>query len=69
VIFLARLAVDMVARGSGLGKRLLVDALSRCIEAAEAIGARVDPKRLMLLMKDLRATLKSVGIGWLWMGI
>jgi GNAT superfamily N-acetyltransferase len=84
VILLARLAVDKSEHGSGLGKRLLVDALSRCMEAADAIGARailvhaidheaaafykkfgfdaspLDPKQLMLLMKDLRTTLKSI---------
>jgi GNAT superfamily N-acetyltransferase len=83
VILLARLAVDKSQRGSGIGKRLLADALSRCMEAADAIGARailvhaiddeaaafykkfgfdaspLDTKQLMLLMKDLRATLKS----------
>jgi GNAT superfamily N-acetyltransferase len=83
VILLARLAVDKSERGSGLGKRLLADALLRCVEAADMIGARailvhaiddeaaafyrkfgfeaspLDPKQLMLLMKDLRATLKA----------
>lgn len=82
VILLARLAVDKNEHGSGLGKRLLVDALWHCMEAADAIGARailvhaiddeavafykkfgfeaspLDPKQLMLLMKDLRKTLK-----------
>jgi GNAT superfamily N-acetyltransferase len=85
VILLARLAVDRSEQGAGLGKTLLVDALSRALAAADAIGARailvhaiddeaaafykkfgfepspLDPKQLMLLMKDLRATLKSVG--------
>ena len=85
VILLARLAVDRSERGAGLGKTLLVDALSRALTAADAIGARailvhaiddeaiafykkigfepspLDPKQLMLLMKDLRATLKSIG--------
>jgi GNAT superfamily N-acetyltransferase len=84
VILLARLAVHRNERGKGLGKALLVDALSRAITAADAIGARAilvhaidegavafykkfgfepspfDPKQLMLLMKDLRATLKSI---------
>lgn len=86
VILLARLAVDRREQGTGLGKALLVDALSRALTAAEAIGARailvhaiddeavafykkfgfepspLDRKQLMLLMKDLRATLKSLGI-------
>jgi GNAT superfamily N-acetyltransferase len=84
VILLARLAVDRSERGAGLGKTLLVDALSRALTAADAIAARailihaiddeaaafykkfgfepspLDPKQLMLLMKDLRATLKSI---------
>ena len=87
VILLARLAVDRGERGLGLGKRLLVDALSRCMEASDAIGARailvhaiddeaaafyrkfgfeaspLDPRQLLLLMKDLRATLKSLRVG------
>jgi GNAT superfamily N-acetyltransferase len=85
VILLARLAVDRIEHGRGLGKIMLVDALSRALSAADAIGARailvhaiddeavafykkfcfepspLDPKQLMLLMKDLRATLKSPG--------
>jgi GNAT superfamily N-acetyltransferase len=84
VILLARLGVDRTERGKGLGKAMLVDALSRALAAADAIGARailvhaideeaaafykkfgfeqspIDPKQLMLLMKDLRATLKSI---------
>lgn len=85
VILLARLAVDRSEHGRGLGKTLLVDALTRALTAADAIGARailvhaiddeaaafykkfgfepspLDPKQLMLLMKDLRATLGSLG--------
>jgi GNAT superfamily N-acetyltransferase len=85
VILLARLAVDRSEHGAGLGKTLLVDALSRALSAADAIGARailvhaiddqasafykkfgfepspLDPKQLLLLMKDLRATSKSIG--------
>ncbi|GAC1687422.1 MAG: GNAT family N-acetyltransferase [Candidatus Acidiferrum sp.] len=85
VILLARLAVDRAEHGAGLGKRLLMDALSRAVAAADEIGARailvhaiddgaaafykrfgfepspLDGKQLMLLMKDLRATLKSIG--------
>lgn len=84
VILLARLAVDRRQRGTGLGKALLIDALSRAADAADSIGARailvhaideeaaafygkfgfepspLDPKQLMLLMKDLRVTLKSL---------
>jgi GNAT superfamily N-acetyltransferase len=82
VILLARLAVDRSEQGTGLGKRLFIDALTRAAAAASEIGARailvhaidddavafyrsfepspVDPKQLMLLMKDLRATLKSL---------
>jgi len=85
-ILLARLAVDRNERGKGLGKELLVDALSRAMAAADAIGARailvhaideeaaafyknfgfepspLEPRQLMLLMKDLRATLRSLGL-------
>jgi GNAT superfamily N-acetyltransferase len=84
VILLARLAVDRSAQGEGLGKALLMDALVRCCDAADAVGARavlvhaldeqaaafyrrfgfepspLNPNQLMLLMKDLRATLKSL---------
>jgi GNAT superfamily N-acetyltransferase len=86
VILLARLAVDRSEQGTGLGRLLLIDALSRALTAAEAIGARailfhaiddeaaafykkfgfepspLDPRQLLLLMKDLRATLKSIGL-------
>jgi GNAT superfamily N-acetyltransferase len=40
VILLARLAVDVSARGQGLGVALLKDALSRSASAADEIGAR-----------------------------
>jgi len=87
VILLARLAVDHTEHGAGLGRTMLVDALSRAMTAADAIGARamlvhfidedavafyrkfgfepspLDPKQLMLLRKDLRATLQSVALG------
>jgi GNAT superfamily N-acetyltransferase len=87
VILLARLAVDQQEQGTGLGKALLMDALSRAMSAADAVGARailvdaidgeaaqfyrrfgfepspLDPRQLLLLMKDLRATLKSIGAG------
>ena len=39
-ILLARLAVDSEHQGAGLGRSLLKDVLLRCVEAAEAIGAR-----------------------------
>jgi GNAT superfamily N-acetyltransferase len=85
VILLARLAIDRRAQGSGLGRVLLADALSRALAAAESIGARailvhaiddeaaafykkfgfepspLAPRQLLLLMKDLRATVKSLG--------
>lgn len=38
VILLARLAVDQNARGQGLGKALLQDALRRCLEMSEQLG-------------------------------
>ena len=86
VILLARLAVDHTEHGMGLGKILLMDALSRALAASDAIGARgvlvhaldedavafykkfgfepspLEPKQLMLLMKDLRTTLQSLGL-------
>lgn len=40
VILLARLAVDHTEQGTGLGKVLLMDALSRALTASDAIGAR-----------------------------
>jgi GNAT superfamily N-acetyltransferase len=40
-ILLARLAVEETHQGVGLGRSLLKDVLLRCVEAAEAIGARV----------------------------
>ena len=85
VILLARLAVDLGEHGTGLGKELLADAVSRALAATDAIGARailvhaiddgaaafyrkfgfepspLDSKQLMLLMKDVRATLRSTG--------
>lgn len=39
-ILLARLAVDRKHQGAGLGRSLLQDVL-RCVDAADAIGARV----------------------------
>ena len=40
-ILMARLAVDSDHQGAGLGRSLLQDVLLRCVDAAEAIGARV----------------------------
>jgi len=40
-ILLARLAVDREHQGAGLGRSLLQDVLLRCVDAADAIGARV----------------------------
>lgn len=40
-VLLARLAVDQAHQGAGLGRSLLQDVLLRCLEAAEAIGARI----------------------------
>lgn len=40
VILLARLAVDRHEQGSGLGKALLKDSLTRIAQAADIVGAR-----------------------------
>ena len=40
VVIIARLAVDGIERGSGLGKALLKDALLRIVGAADVIGVR-----------------------------
>lgn len=40
-ILLARLALDAALQGQGLGAELLWDALSRCVAAADAAGARL----------------------------
>jgi ribosomal protein S18 acetylase RimI-like enzyme len=84
-ILLARLARDERHIGAGLGPSLLQNAMARCVEAADVIGARVllvhakndrarafytkygfeesptDPLHLLLLLKDVRALLKSAG--------
>jgi len=39
-ILLARLAVDTTEQGEGLGAALLKNALQRCLQASESIGAR-----------------------------
>lgn len=82
VILLARLAVDARYQHRHLGEGMLLDALVRCVSAADVIGARAvlvhaattvargfylrygfepspaSPLHLMLLMKDVRASLK-----------
>lgn len=40
VILLARLAVDSGEQGRGLGRAMLVEAVTRCARAADIIGAR-----------------------------
>ena len=40
-VLLARLAVDRNHHGAGVGRSLLQDVLLRCVDAADAIGARV----------------------------
>ena len=40
-VLLARLAVDREHQQAGLGRSLLQDVLLRCVDAADAIGARV----------------------------
>ena len=60
VIILARLAVDKNEQGSGLGKALLRDALSRIIAAAEIIGARA----VLVHAKDKRARSFYEGFGF-----
>ena len=40
-ILLARLALDTRLHGEGLGAELLWDALTRCVVASDAAGARV----------------------------
>jgi GNAT superfamily N-acetyltransferase len=38
VVLLARLAIDQTVQGLGLGKRLLTDALRRCLELSDTLG-------------------------------
>lgn len=83
VILLTRLAVDKSEQGTGLGKAMLKDAMTRIAAAADIVGARamlvhaIDEKaaafyrrfgflpslvndlHLMLLLKDLRASLRT----------
>lgn len=51
VVLLARLAIDSVAQGRGLGRTLLRDALIRVANAADEIGIRA----LLIHAKDERA--------------
>ncbi len=51
VVLLARLAVDLHEQGNGLGEAMLVDALRRCTQAADMIGARA----VLVHAKDERA--------------
>jgi GNAT superfamily N-acetyltransferase len=39
VILLARLAVDQAAQGQGLGELFVLDALKRCLDLSEKLGA------------------------------
>jgi GNAT superfamily N-acetyltransferase len=59
-ILLARLAVDREHQGAGLGRSLLQDVLLRCVEAAEAIGARV----LLVHAKHAAATAWYMQLGF-----
>jgi epoxyqueuosine reductase len=83
-ILLARLAVDGPEQGHGLGEAMLVQALSRCAQAADTMFARAvlataetdeargfyekygfepspsDPRHLVLRMKDVRKTFKTL---------
>lgn len=85
VVLLGRLAVDARHRGRHLGRSLLLDAMTRVLEAGELIGIRAllvhaiderirewyaqfgfersptHPLHLLLLIKDLRATVGQLG--------
>ena len=87
VVLLGRLAVDARHQGQHVGRSLLLDAMSRVLQAGELIGIRallvhaVDeragewyaqfgferspthPLHLILLLKDLRATLEDLARG------
>jgi GNAT superfamily N-acetyltransferase len=39
-ILLAKLALDVSLRGQGLGSKLLLDALTRCVRAGELVASR-----------------------------
>ena len=51
VMILARLAVDLREQGHGIGKRLLRDALTRTVQAADIAGIRA----LFVSAKDVEA--------------
>lgn len=85
VVLLGRLAVDVRHQGQYLGRSLLLDAMTRVLEAGELLGIRAllvhaiderarewyaqlgfehtptHPLHLLLLIKDLRATIKHLG--------
>jgi len=85
VVLLARLAVDARHQGRHVGRSLLLDAMTRVLEAGELIGIRAllvhaiderarawyaqfgfersptHPLHLLLLIKDLRATVEHLG--------
>jgi GNAT superfamily N-acetyltransferase len=85
VVLLGRLAVDAAHQGRHVGRSLLLDAMTRVLQAGELIGIRallvhaVDerargwyaqfgferspthPLHVLLLIKDLRATVEELG--------
>jgi GNAT superfamily N-acetyltransferase len=85
VVLLGRLAVDARHQGQHLGRSLLLDGMTRVLEAGELIGIRAllvhaiderarewyaqfgfersptHPLHLLLLIKDLRATIGGLG--------
>lgn len=85
VVLLGRLAVDVRHQGRHLGRSLLLDAMTRVLQAGELIGVRAllvhaidesacawyaqfgfersptHPLHLILLIKDLRATVAGLG--------
>jgi GNAT superfamily N-acetyltransferase len=85
VVLLGRLAVDARHQGQRLGRSLLLDAMTRVLQAGELIGIRAllvhalderardwyaqfgfersptHPLHLILLIKDLRATVRDLG--------
>lgn len=87
VVLLGRLAVDARHQGQHVGRSLLLDAMSRVLQAGELIGIRAllvhavneragewyagfgfersptHPLHLILLLKDLRATLEDLARG------